>query len=227
MVESRETLYLRQVLALVPHDEAEAILRLRRDFLEPSDLVVAHVIDDDDIDARSRMLRLLADVRLDFWTMPAEQLQRQLTALQRAGNAETAAAAARLQHVAAERPALLKLRADPHVHPAFIETLTRVFLSPAADANRLREREQRWMRPSTNTNYKRARHTIQATVRVIRASYPGVFALEEAWLSELLEYNPEEEVESEGRQQLFGCLLMVLVMLALFAMYAIVRGIFS
>jgi hypothetical protein len=227
MSESREAAYLRQVLALDPNDDAVAMLRLRRDFLQPSDIVVAHVIDDDDVDLRLRMLRILADVRLEFWTMPGDQLLRQLAALTSSGHAETAAAASRLQQVAVQRAALIKLRSDDRAHRAFVDTLTQVLLSTASEANRLREREQRWMRPSTNPNYNRARYAIQAAVRVIHANYPEVFALEEAWLSELLEYNPEAEVESQGMQQAFGIAVLALVVGTLLIMFAIVAWIFG
>jgi hypothetical protein len=227
MSETREAVYLRQVLALDPQSDAAEMLRLRRDYLQPSDVVMAHIIDDDDVDLRLRMLRLLADVRLEFWTMPADHLLRQLAALTSSGHAETAAAATRLLQIAQQRASLIKLRSDTRAHRAFVDTLTQVLLSTASEANRQREREQRWMRPSTNANYKRARYAIQATVRVIQANYPEVFALEEAWLSELLEYNPEAEVESEGAQQAFGLLVFLLLGVMILLMYTVVRGVFG
>jgi hypothetical protein len=96
-----------------------------------------------------------------------------------------------------------------------------------SEANRLREHEQRWMRPSTNEHYRGARNAIQSTVRVIRASYPGVYALEDAWLTEILEYNPEEEVENETTSAFLGCSFLLFVALMFYAMFLVVRWIFG
>lgn len=224
MTESRDTLYLREVLALDPVAEAARILRLRHNYRERSTAVVAESILADE-DLRTRSVRILNTARRDFWTLSEEALAHQLAIVQNAGPPETVAAATRLGRVAAERASLAQLRSTPEAHPAFVEKLSQVLLSPISEANQLREREKRWMQPSANPNYRAARSSIQSTVRVIRSRFPRLFMLEEAWLTELLEYDPDEEVEDKQAQDLLAVCYVGAFLLLLFVLYMAARKI--
>ena len=229
MSDSRQRDYLRGVLALDPGSEAELILRRRREFLEPSDVIMAESVEDpsDDVDLRTRMRNRLNDLRRDFWNISDEQLAQRLPALQRVEHAETVAAAARLQQVAEHRQSLHRLYAEPGVQPAFVRALAEILIAPQAEANRLREREHRAMRPDQNKQYETAWRAAQTTARVIRSRYPQVFSLEEAWLTELIEYNPIKETENETANVIYGLMMLAGIGLTLYTSVRLVIWIFS
>ena len=226
---SHETTYLQEVLALDPRTDAEAILRRRREFLQPPEVVLAELTEEDsaDGDLRTRLLQRLGAVRQAFWRLDADELAERLSSLQRAAHAEIATAADRLRQVAAQREAILRLSTDPVLHPAFVKALREILIAPAAEANRLREREHRHMRPEQNEHYRSAWSAVQGTARVIRSRYPHVFALEEAWLTELIEYNPVEETADESANVRFGLAVLVGFVVTLAAIVGIVDWIFS
>ena len=234
MNDSRESAYLQHVLALDPQSESEAILQRRRDFLQPADVVVAELAHDDlgggelpGGDLRTQMLHRLNGVRREFWSLPPELLERELSSLLSVAHPETTAAARRLRQVAGQRETIDRLLKEPSVHPAFVRSLAAVLVAPPAEANRLREREHRWMRPEQNPQFDTSRRAIQGTANFVRVNYPQVFLLEEAWLTELLEYNPVEETEDESGNTLFGFLMLAGLGATLFIIVAIIGLIFK
>ena len=102
-----------------------------------------------------------------------------------------------------------------------------IVLKTPAEANRLREREYRWMRPPVDGGrYESARRAIQGTTRLIREQYPAVFGLEETWLTEVLEYNPVDEQKNETSDSALGCGFLIGIGLVIFTIYQIVSWIF-
>lgn len=229
MNEAYQQDYLQKVLALDPRSMAEVILRQRREFLQLGDVFVAEFADDvgDDIDLRTRMLQRLNEVRREFWILDAKQLTLQLSCLQSVDHVETRTAAARLQQVAVHRDSIRTLLTEPNVHPSFAKALARILVASPAEANRLREAEHRWMRPEQNARFEVARRAVQGTAHFIQANYPGVFELEEAWLTELLDYDPREELVNESGNVLLGLLMLAGAGLTLFTVVGIVAWIFS
>ena len=229
MSETLQRDYLRQILALDPGTEAEAILGRRREFLEPSDVIMAESVEDesDDVDLRTRMRNRLNELRRDFWSISDDELAQRLPALQGVEHAETVAAAARLQQVAEHRQSLHRLHAEPGVQSAFVKALAEILIAPQAEANRLREREHRAMRPDQNKQYETAWRAAQSTARLIRSRYPTLFKLEEAWLNELLEYNPIEETENETANVIYGLMVLAGIGLTLYISVRLVIWIFS
>lgn len=229
MTDDRDREYLQEVLALDPRSEAGTVLQKRREFLQPSDVVLARLSDGehDAGDLRMRMLFRLANLRRKFWQLDGDDLERELSSLQNVAHAETVTAATRLQRVAAQRDDIRRLLADPAAHPALIQSLLEILIAPAVEANRLREYEHRCMRPEQNPQYESARRAVQGTAQVIRANYPEVYKLEEAWLIELIEYDPREETEDESANTVFGFVMLAGGGMTLFLLVAIVSWIFS
>ncbi|MEQ8785232.1 MAG: hypothetical protein RIC55_03000 [Pirellulaceae bacterium] len=229
MSESGREAYLQHVLSLDARTEPEAALQMRREHLQPAGVIQAELAEGDDDDAapRARMLVRLQNVRRDFWRLGDETLSRELAALQNAAHVDVATAAARLRQAADQRQAVKDLTAEAAAHPVFMKALTEILVAPASEANRLREREHRCMRPEQNEHYETARRGVQDTARLIRNKYPGVFALEEAWLSELLQYNPLDETEDEAGYMQVGLAAGGLFVLIVFVVIGIVAWIFS
>jgi hypothetical protein len=219
--------YLRQVLALDPSEDASEMLRQRQGYLEPDDVLVAAVADEESNAFRARVLARLEMVRQEFWRLKEADLQQHLGALQAVDLPEVVIAAQRLSQVAKERSALLQLREDRRVNPKFASTLAQILVSSVTTANLLREREHSWMRPEQNPQHAGARHAIVSSAHAIGAHYPGVFALEETWLNELLAYNPDEEREDESSNTLFGLATIAYAVVLLVVNIGIVQWIFS
>ena len=198
MSDSRESRYLENVLALDPQDDAAQILQLRREFVQPAEVVMAEIAYDDGTTLRARMQRRINELRQEFWRLDDAALQSRLEVIERAAGPETAIAAARLREVAQQRHDLQKLRNHHWSDDRFVDILMQIVIATPAEANRLREREYRWMRPPVDGGrYESARRAIQGTTRLIREQYPAVFGLEETWLTEVLEYNPVDEQKHE------------------------------
>jgi hypothetical protein len=220
--------YLQNVLTLGPNDDAETIVRRRREYVHSTDVFVADLADDgaEQVDLGTVFMRQLLAIRRDFWTLQDVDLAGRLSALRNVNHVATATAATRLGQVAAQRDAIRQLPAQPGVHPAFVRSFAEVLIAPASDANQLREREHRFMRPEQNPNYEVSRRAIQGTAHLIRQHHPALFALEEAWLTELLEYNPIEETEHESANQVLGCAMLIGLGLTLLAILGIIGWIF-
>ena len=226
-MDSRASRYLQNVLALDPQDNAAGMLQLRRDFLEPAEIVMAETADDDGKTFRTRMQRRVNELRRHFWRLENEDLHRRLEMLERAATPETAIAAARLKEVARQRDDLRKLRVHHWSDDRFVDILMKILIAPPVEANRLREREYRWMRtPVDSGRYESARLAIQGTTRLIRAQYPAIFELEETWLTEILEYNPVDEQKNETSDTVLGCGVLLGIALVIFTIYQIVTWIF-
>jgi len=232
--ETRQRDYLRQVLALDPRSEAEVIMRWRREFLQPTDVLTAELADEDpdnrqaaEQSFQTRILKQLGDLRQDFWTLDDDQLVGRLSTLRAVPHLETAAATKRLQQVSSQRAAIRELQADPAVHPAFVTALATILVAPQAEANRLRDRELSWMRPEQNEHYEASRRAIQGTVSVIQSRYPQLFNLEEGWLTEVLEYDPTDETENEPAASLFGFLILFGFGVTVYVLIKCVLWIFS
>jgi hypothetical protein len=229
MNDARQAAYLEQVLSLDPRTEAAEALRLRREFLQPTDVFQAELAggEDDGAASRSHAADRLRRVRRAFWKLGDEELFRELDFLQSAPHVELATAADRLRRVATQREAIRRLSGESAAHPVFMKSFTNILVAPMAEANRLREWEHRCMRPEQNEHYESAQTGVQETARLIRRKYPDVFALEEAWLTELLEYNPLDETEDETAQGQLGLLVAGLFVFTVFIVIGIVAWIFS
>lgn len=224
MTETRTREYLQQVLTLDPQGDAADIVRLRRNYLAGADWIEADLADD--VDPRTQSLLQLNKVRQSFWRLPVNDLIAQLNVLVRSPYPDVVSAALRLAQVAQQRDALRALGQHPHVHPEFIKALAVIFVAPPAEANRLRERELSWMRPEQNQHFDTARRGVQGTANVIRTTFPGVFALESAWLTEILEYRPSDEMLNQDSNWLFGVGAMMLCVGTIAAIVLIIKGIF-
>lgn len=228
MDEAAIATYLREVLALDPRDDAEQILAIRHSFLRPDGVVSAVLADDSEPDdVRSRLLARLNAIRRDFWQLSDAELAQRLTALQQVSQPEIVAAAARLQQVAQLRGDLRALAADRETHPTFVRALGQILIAPAAEANSLREHEQSWMRPEQNPEFLTARYVIFRTLQRMRDQYPRLFALEEAWLTELLQFDPIEETENHAALTVAGLAIIVSALVALVACVILVARIFA
>lgn len=218
MNDSREHSYLQQVLRLDPRSDAAAILRSRRDFLEHVEPSIAEAACDesDEQDLREQMLDRFQAVRRDFWTLSADELARQLSILQKAPFADIRFVTIRLQQVALQREKVDCLLREPTLPPVFLKAFATILIAPAAEAIRLRESLLGQMRPEQNPQYEIARNAIQGSVRFIQEQYPEVFQLEEAWLLELLQFNPKEEAEHRRSNFLVGIAEFVGITLRLF-----------
>ena len=227
MNETLQRDYLQQVLVLDARSQAEEILRRRREFLQSEDVIVAALSGDDDdaADLRTRLLERLYEVRRDFWRIDVRELSWRLNALRSVSQAETAAAATRLQQVAAHHDAFRQLLAAPNLNQSFVQALAAILVASASEANRLREREHSRMRPERSPDFRAALLAIQGTVRFIQLNHPDVFEMEETWLTELLEYDPNQEVD--GHVSLFGLLMLAGCGLTLLTNIVIVVWVFS
>jgi hypothetical protein len=229
MAELRETAYLQQVLALDPRADAALLVLRRREYLRPAAIIAAEFADDcgNNDDIRAQTLKRLNSVRRAFWRLGDDELVRQLSMLEHVPFADVAVAATRLQEVGRQRKAFQRFAAEPDIHPAFTKALCEILIAPVGEANRLREREHRSMRPEQTEHYASARWAVQQTAHVIRTRYPELFALEEAWLTELLEYNPIDETKHESANTLFGLAVLGVLGVTLLLIVGIVSWIFS
>lgn len=227
MVDDPRTAYLRRVLSLDPRDAADDIIAARNAFLRPDAVIVAATVHEDTLsDRRDWLHTRLASIRRDFWQLSEEHLTQQLTWLLQSGQPEIVAPAARLGQVAQHRAAIAALIADPYAHPTFVKAFSQILVSSAAEANRLREREHGWMRPEQNLQYQAAKTSIQHTIQRIRQQHPQLFAIEEAWLSEMLQFNPSEETENHFAMAVLGAGMLLSVGFTILAMIALVLWIF-
>lgn len=220
--------YLARQFELDPLQDAALMLQRRRWRLDEGAVLLAEVVDQqrEPVDDRTRLRQQLNKLRRDFWTLPAEELTHQLHTIRQAGFAETATAAAHLARVVKQRDAVRQIQTDQRLHPSFAQALARIVTAPAAEANQLREREHRWMRPEQNASWHKAQLAIQRSVRLIRTHYPGVYALEDAWFGELLQYNPAEEKDNDAVDSLVGLLMMFEFGLTIYLIYFIITWIF-
>ncbi len=197
MADPLATSYLKEVLQLDPALDAKRIIARRRMFLDSSDVVVAAAVgsDGNDSDFRATMTARLNALRAEFWSLDDETLSRRLSQLRQVALPDIAASAARLEQVAALRPQVMRMRPGPALHPHFLDTFKRVLIAPPAEAAQLREAEYRFLCPDLNPDYVWAIQHVRKSVRWIRLNFPQVFQLEEAWLTELLEYRVVDEEE--------------------------------
>ena len=223
--------YLRQVLAFDPRTEAAAIVRTRANFLSlrESGIVVAESAENEGRapSLQERMRQQLNELRDNFWQLPEAELLERLESVRRVGHAETASVAGRLIEVARLRPALRELRNHYGIEPAFVNTFVAILLAPAGEANRLREREHGWLRPTQNKHYQHARHKVQNSIRIIHARFPKLYQLEHSWLTELLEYNPYLEVKESNSRVAMNAFGGVLFLVWIFLTFKIVVWVFS
>jgi hypothetical protein len=229
MSDSRGRAFLQKALALDPTESAPELLAARREFLHPDEVVQAEFAGGTlgTSDFRTRQLLQLATVRRNFWTFHAWELKRRLEDLQAANHPEIAPAVARLTQVATQRETLFQLHKVPAAHPAFVLALSQILIAPAAEANRLRERELSYMRPEQNPQYEGARQAVQVTARMIAQYYPALFELEEGWLTEILEYNPKEETRDSDSNAILGLSVLALGAGTVVAFIMILMWVFS
>jgi hypothetical protein len=220
--------YLREVLDLDADDSAAEIIRRRSQFLrgEPS-ILEAEAATEVQCDLETLLRRRLRTLRQQFWTLPAEDLSRQLDQLQQVKHPATATAARHLARVVPHREALALLRWHPEANQKFIEAFQRVLVAPAAEASAVREQQLCWMRPEQNPSYAHAQVAIHTTVRMIQRDSAELFALESGWLTELLQFNPTEEQENESANQAVGCGVLLMAVGTLALIQQMVRWIFS
>ncbi|WP_153558030.1 hypothetical protein [Roseimaritima sediminicola] len=219
--------YLQTMLRMQPTVEADAMLVRRRQYLASralaDDEVLAVQLDDQSL--RPQMLQALAEIRHHFWTLPAYQMHQDLKQLATARHPEVAAGAGRLIAVSEQREAFARLAQDEAVHPAFAESLQKIVVATPAQANRLRERQFGFIRPSRNPQYLQAQQAIQASIRRLMQAYPGIYALEQTWLNELVNYDPQWDIvrdgENNGFDTIAGLIVLAVLPVCAFVVWAI------
>lgn len=191
--------YLQDMLNMQPRIEADAMLARRRYYLASRDLPQGTVLAVEGAEQASRpqMLQSLADIRNQFWSLPAFAMHQDLKRLAAATYPDVATAAARLLAVSAQRESFHQLAHDNQVHPAFVETLQKIVVSTPMQANPLREQQLGFIRPNQNPSYQAAQQAIQTAIRRLMQQYPGIYALEQTWLNELYNYDPEWDIDHE------------------------------
>lgn len=209
--------YLQAMLRMQPSIEADRMLTQRRRFLASRELADGEILAVEVAEESSRptMLQSLADIRKQFWTLPAYGMHQQLKRLAAVPYPDVATAAKRLLAVSAQRDAFHRLASDPQVHPAFAQALRKIAASTPAQANPLREQQLGFLRPNKNPHYQAAQQAIQLAIRRLVQQYPGIYALEQTWLSELYNYDPQWDIERDDDVNNFDAISGLIVLAVL------------
>lgn len=223
---SSELAYLREMFGHELANDAGQLLVRRRTFLNP-DLVIATSNEVADAEDRSQQLAKLQMLRQQFWQLDESQLMGQLQQLSQVPHAEIVVESRRLLAVAQTRPLLAQLPGDPFVDTRFARILVGILLAPASEASRLRARDFSWMRPELNPHYQKAAQQMKLGASMIQQRYPAIFALEDAWLMEILEYNPVTETNDNASDSVFVLIFLVMFVAAIAGVIAIIRGLFQ
>ncbi|QEG43832.1 hypothetical protein UC8_58890 [Roseimaritima ulvae] len=209
--------YLQGMLHMQPSIEANEMLSRRRQFLASRELAEGEILAVEVAEESSRptMLQSLADIRKQFWTLPAHGMYQQLKQLAAAPYPDVATAAKRLLAVSTQRAAFHQLASDQQVHPAFAQVLRKIAVSTPAQANPLREQQLGFLRPNKNPHYQAAQTAIQSAIRRLMRQYPGIYALEQTWLNELYNYDPQWDIERDDDVNNFDVISGLIVLAVL------------
>ena len=202
---------LQSVLHLNPIHESQTILKKLSFYVDHPQVLPAEIVDQGHDELTLAQIKL-NQLRGRIWDLHFDQneLLAGLEQLQQSGFAGISTTARKLQQVAQVRQEVVNLR-HKQISPLFFQAFCSVLIADGATANRIREAQQRHMRPERNEHYLSACNAIQSSVSMIRHSAPYAYRIEESWLNEILQYNPVEEQDSESQNQSFGCLFMITI----------------
>ena len=212
--------YMNDVLKLDPIGEAESIVAARAAFVDPSVIVAleASINPLDRQQERAAVRWHLQELRRVFWQIDDADLERRLTWLARKRLPETASQLERMRQAAAHRPAMRTLIAERQIPFSFLASFGNVLIAPAREANLWRERIFSAMRPERNIYYPQAQSVTKNAVLTIRSRFPYLYAMEDGWLNEILEFKdgdstamPADSFESMALLGVIGATLAAMI----------------
>jgi hypothetical protein len=128
---------------------------------------------------RRKLLEQLEAIRVQFWTMPIDRLNAELSAFKAHGFADVESAVARLRVVAAHRAEFPKLAGHKHFDGQFFSPFKEILTRSARDTSIIKEQVL-----STFRNRAR-RKQCRRMVALLKKELPAVYSLEADWLDTL------------------------------------------
>jgi len=174
--------YMVRLLQMNPIQEGDEIISARSKALglakRGESAAAAAAAEAPQVDRR-KVLEALEAVRSQFWTMPIDELNRQLAALDSQGFSDLEAAIGRLRVVAAHRALFPALAGKPGFDGEFFSALKEVLIRSPRDTAVLREKVL-----SSFRNRAR-RKGGRKMVALLKAEVPAIYELEADWFDTL------------------------------------------
>lgn len=122
----------------------------------------------------------LAKIRAEFWNMPLSNLQAELDRIESPAYPEISAVSRRLQQAALQRDNFAKLESRLAGNLGLFHFLQEAITMPPRDAAGMKETVMRSMMIGQHSR------DYTMDVQLIKQEFPGIYALEQAWLESIL-----------------------------------------
>lgn len=181
MSESRPVVqYLQSQLRANPFREAEGILRRRARHLGAKPKPTDHRGQTPSTERREAAQELIRKVREQFWSLPLDDLRRQLAAVDLKEFPDLKAAADRLLYVATYRPMFPQLAQHKRFNSTFFSVFKRIVVLPPREAGALKDDVLRSLAAHRDVR------ACQRMVQVIKSEFPQLYQLDPHWLDAIL-----------------------------------------
>ena len=193
---NRTQAYLQRTLSMNPIWEADHILSLRRKaFRIPMAVAERKVATNssDDQSRREAMRRAVDKIQHEFWTLPLEELQRRIGAIDVKDAPDLSGVLQRLRTTAICRAEFPKLASSPGMHLPLFHAFKTAVVLPPNEAGYVREQFLR------SIDDRKELKRIKKSIAVIQRDYSVLFALEKDWFKMIrdLKKPPRERVVTE------------------------------
>ncbi len=174
--------YLRRALVLNPVWESGTICDLRSRALKRPRLDRTEQTSTNEVEvaaARSTATRVIDNVQKQFWKLPIDDLNSQLSSIRVDVLPELEPVINRLRNMAKQRPEFPRVSQEPWMTPELFQALKKSAVLPPTEAGYVRER---FLRKIEN---KKELRKIQRAASEIESAYPGLYDLQRDWFGTL------------------------------------------
>ncbi|MEM6692201.1 MAG: hypothetical protein AAF664_22420 [Planctomycetota bacterium] len=187
--------YLKAVLEKNPIWQSDEILELRRKALRLKPAVRLKKASDSqskDYQQRDAMRRAVELIQREFWSMPLNELQRRLEAIDTRRAPDQAPVIKRLRTTASCRGEFPKMAKMPSMHLGLFRAFKTAVVLPPADAGYVREQFLR------SINDRKEFKQIKRSIASLEKQYPMLYALERDWFQNIRSRKKPPKAESSG-----------------------------
>ena len=185
--------YLRLAFQKNPMWESEQLLDLRRKTFRIAKAVAEPKVTMDPQAGKKRdaMRRAVDKIQHEFWTLPLEELQRKVSAIDIKEAPDVAGVVKRLRTAAMCRSEFPKLASAKGMHLPLFHAFKTAVVLPPSEAGYVREQFLR------SIEDRKQLKTIKRSIGIIQKEYPVLYALEKDWFKTIRETKapPRERAE--------------------------------